>query len=663
VAALGDVLGGRYRLVELLGQGGMATIYRATDSQLGRDVAVKVLHREYGRDPDFVARFRQEAQAAASLSHPGIVGVYDFGTDDAGPYLVMELVDGEDLASLLRRNGPLPPRQAARLVAEVARALDAAHDRGIVHRDVKPGNIMLTVGGRVKVADFGIARAWADAGLTLPGTTLGSVHYFSPEQALGEPATAASDVYSLGIVLYELLTGRRPWEGDSAAAVAMARISAPPPLVSEVRPTVPPALEAIDRKALAPDAAGRFASAGAMAAALEAFLEEGRIVGARPAAAGSAAAAGAALASGAALAAGGAARGAGPAAQAPAPRPVTPGPIDGQGMPATGTAAMPAKRMPPPDDSAAYGSAWAGGSEPPGGGAATPAGRGPDGGTSPWVWVAGVLGLAILALAGFVLFRLAAAGSGPAATAGPGTVTLPSFIGQAYLDANSTANRLGVTLAPTFVKRNDAADGTVVGQDPPVGTSVIRGSSVKVDIVSGKDLVAVPSIVGMAEGDAISALTAAQLRLGTRTVDFDPTIPAGSIIGQGLPAGLSVPTDTPVDYVVSEGPQPTPSPSASPSPSPTPPPSPSPSPSVGPSFAPSPGPSQAVVTVGTYVGLTVAQAKAQATSEGLVIVWQGGGTPAESDVVIAQNPPAGATVAPGSAILLNTAPPSASPSP
>ena len=643
MAALGDVLGGRYRLVELLGQGGMATIYRATDSQLGRDVAVKVLHREYGRDPDFVARFRQEAQAAASLSHPGIVGVYDFGTDEAGPYLVMELVDGEDLASLLRRNGPLPPRQAARLVAEVGRALDAAHDRGIVHRDVKPGNIMLTVGGRVKVADFGIARAWADAGLTLPGTTLGSVHYFSPEQALGEPATAASDVYSLGIVLYELLTGRRPWEGDSAAAVAMARISAPPPRVSDVRPTVPPALEAIDRKALAPDVAARFASAGAMADALEAFLEEGRIAGARPAAAGTVAAAGAAIAAGGALAAGGAAHAAGPAAPTPAPRPVSPGPMARPGAPAAGTAPMPATRMPPPDDS------------PP------PTDRGPGGGTSPWAWVAGVLGLAILVLAGLVVFRLASAGSGPAATPGPGSVTLPSFIGQTYLDANTAANRLGVTLAPTFVKRNDAADGTVVGQDPPVGTSVTQGSTVKVDIVSGKDLVAVPSIVGLAEGDAIVALTDAKLRLGTRTVDFDPTIPAGSIIGQGLPAGLSVPTDTPVDYVVSQGPEPTPSPSPSPSSTPTP--SPSSQPSVGPSFEPTPGPTQAFVTVGTYVGLTVAQAKAQATSEGLVIVWQGGGTPAESDIVVAQNPPPGATVAPGSTILLNTAPPSASPSP
>jgi beta-lactam-binding protein with PASTA domain/tRNA A-37 threonylcarbamoyl transferase component Bud32 len=619
VAGLGDVLGGRYRLVELLGQGGMARIYRATDSQLGRDVAVKVLHREFGRDPDFVARFRQEAQAAAALSHPGIVGVYDFGTDDEGPYLVMELVDGEDLASVLRRNGPLPPRQAARLVAEVGRALNAAHDRGIVHRDVKPGNIMLTATGRVKVTDFGIARAWADAGLTLPGTTLGSVHYFSPEQALGEPATAASDVYSLGIVLYELLAGRRPWEGDSAAAVAMARISAPPPRVSDVRPSVPPDLEAIDRKALARDAAARYPSAGAMADALEAFLEEGRV--AAPVAAGLA------------------------------------GPVRAVGAAGIGAAATSAMRVPPPYDPTAYADGPAGGTAPARRVAAAPPPTDPgeDGGTSPWVWVAGVLGLLILAIAGFLLFKLASAGSGPAATPGPGNVTLPSFVNQAYVDASTTADQLGITLTPTFVKSNDAADGTVVAQDLPAGTSVVKGSTVKVDVVSGKDLVVVPSIVGLTVGDAIRALTGANLLPGARTDQFDPAVAAGSIIGQGLQAGVSMPTNTPVDYVVSKGPEPSPSPS----PTPTPVPSPSPTPT------PTPTPTPVRVTVGTYVGLTVAQAKAQATLEDLVIRWQGGGTPAESDIVVApQNPRAGASAAPGSTILLNTTtPPTPTPTP
>ncbi|HEX8939600.1 MAG TPA: protein kinase, partial [Candidatus Limnocylindrales bacterium] len=301
MAEIGRVIGGRYRLVELLGEGGMATIYRAHDAQLERDVAVKLLRPEYGRDPDFVARFRAEAQNAASLSHPGIVSVFDFGTDPAGPFIVMEYVEGEDLATLLRRNGPLPPRRAARLTAEVARALEAAHERGIVHRDVKPSNVLLASDGRVKVVDFGIARALSEAQLTLPGTTLGSVHYFSPEQARGEQATPASDVYALGILLFELLAGRRPWEGDSAASIALARLQGPAPMVSEARAGIPPVLEAIDRKALALEPAARFASAAAMADALDAFLaDRGTVPGIAPevgAAAAAAAGAGAALAS------------------------------------------------------------------------------------------------------------------------------------------------------------------------------------------------------------------------------------------------------------------------------------------------------------------------------------------------------------------------------
>src|SRR3954469_1843951 len=272
LAEIGTILGGRYRLVELLGQGGMARIYRGHDNQLDRDVAVKVLRPEYGRDPDFSSRFRQEAQNAASLNHPNIVAVHDYGQDELGPFIVMELVDGEDLASIVKRSGALPPRQAARIAAETARALQAAHQRGIVHRDIKPGNVMINRDGQVKVGDFGIARAVAEAQMTLPGTTLGSVHYFSPEQARGDQATASSDIYSLGIVLFELLTGHRPWEADSAAAVAMARLAGPAPDPSTVRSGIPADLVAIDRKALATEPADRWSSASSFAAALEAFL-------------------------------------------------------------------------------------------------------------------------------------------------------------------------------------------------------------------------------------------------------------------------------------------------------------------------------------------------------------------------------------------------------
>ena len=264
----GDLLSGRYRLDELIASGGMGDIWRGTDELLGRAVAVKVLHAggtSVGDGDDFRARFRDEARHSAGLSHPNIATVFDFGEDDGHPYLVMELVEGESLADLLGRRGALPAEEVATLLGQAALALQAAHSAEVVHRDVKPANIMVTAGGLAKLTDFGIARAAAGSGLTRTGEVLGTPHYLSPEQALGQPATAASDVYALGVIGHELLTGSRPFDGESMVATALAHVNAPAP---ELPATVPDPLRGTIMAALAKDPSDRPASAGAVAAAL-----------------------------------------------------------------------------------------------------------------------------------------------------------------------------------------------------------------------------------------------------------------------------------------------------------------------------------------------------------------------------------------------------------
>ena len=250
----------------------MATIYQARDERGGSLVAVKILRPEIAADRDLVERFRREALAASALHHPSIVACLDTGTDPAGPYLVMALVDGEDLTTRLRRETTLPPADVARIGLDIARALGVAHERGIVHRDVKPGNILLATDGRALITDFGIARIADDAEGSVPGTILGSVQYFSPEQARGDGTTPASDVYGLGLVLYESLTGLRPWSGETSAEIALARIGAPAPSPRAVRTDVPVALDAVVRRAMDPDPAGRYPDGAAFAAALERLL-------------------------------------------------------------------------------------------------------------------------------------------------------------------------------------------------------------------------------------------------------------------------------------------------------------------------------------------------------------------------------------------------------
>ena len=263
-------VGGRYLLTDLVATGGMGEVWSAEDQVLGRVVAVKLLRREYAADDAFLGRFRAEARHAASIGHPGIAQVFDYGEDEGTAYLVMELVPGEPLSARLRREGALPAAVAVPLLQQAAMALDAAHATGLVHRDVKPGNLLITPDERVKITDFGIARAGDQAPLTRTGEVMGTAQYLSPEQAMGRTATPASDVYSLGIVAYETLSGRRPFEADTAVAIALAQVNnAPDPLPD----TVPGPVAAVVLQALSKDPAERPASAAAFADSLGAALE------------------------------------------------------------------------------------------------------------------------------------------------------------------------------------------------------------------------------------------------------------------------------------------------------------------------------------------------------------------------------------------------------
>jgi tRNA A-37 threonylcarbamoyl transferase component Bud32 len=264
------VLNDRYEVDKPLGRGGMAQVFRGTDRVLGRTVAIKVLDQKHRNDAKFVTRFRREAQSAAGINHPNVVSVFDTGSEDGLHYIVMEYVDGETLDDVLVREKALPAHRAVAIAEPVARALEAAHQKGMVHRDVKPGNIMLDRSGTVKVVDFGIARAAADDTLTQTGIVLGTAAYLSPEQAQGVAVDPRSDVYSLGCVLYEMLTGRKPFTGDSALAIAYKHVREDPTPPSQVNPDIPPELEALVLTAMAKDPAQRFPSGGAMQEALSA---------------------------------------------------------------------------------------------------------------------------------------------------------------------------------------------------------------------------------------------------------------------------------------------------------------------------------------------------------------------------------------------------------
>jgi eukaryotic-like serine/threonine-protein kinase len=272
---VGELIVGRYELEELAGEGGMSTVYRAYDTVLERRVAIKVLHEHFSRDPEYVERFRREARAIARLAHPNVVTVIDRGEWEGRQFIVFEHVAGENLKAVIDREGPLPIDRALSLACQIARALAFAHELGIVHRDVKPHNVLLDGTGTAKVTDFGIARALdADDGLTATGTVLGTGQYLPPEQANGGRGDERSDQYSLGVVTFELLTGEVPYAGDNLMALALRHVKDPVPSVRALRPEVPSRLDAVVARAMAKRPEDRFDSMDALAGALESCLAE-----------------------------------------------------------------------------------------------------------------------------------------------------------------------------------------------------------------------------------------------------------------------------------------------------------------------------------------------------------------------------------------------------
>jgi len=271
----GTVLAGRYTLLDPLGQGGAAVVYRAQDGRLGRVVAVKVLRPQFVGDAEQVARFANEARAAASLTAPHIVDVYDYGQDADSLFIVEQYIDGQDLKHYIGQQGPLAPPEAARIAADVCLGLEVAHERGIIHRDIKPQNILIDRHSQVRITDFGVAKALSAPGLTQAGLTYGTAAYLSPEQATGNPVSPATDIYALGLVLYEMLCGHPPFEAESVVAVTYKQVYEAPPPLQVCAPAVSPPLAAIVMRALAKDPAARYPTAADMAADLQGFLLAG----------------------------------------------------------------------------------------------------------------------------------------------------------------------------------------------------------------------------------------------------------------------------------------------------------------------------------------------------------------------------------------------------
>lgn len=493
-------LGGRYELGSVLGRGGMAEVYLAHDTRLGRTVAVKTLRVDLARDPSFQARFRREAQSAASLNHPAIVAVYDTGEDYVDgvsiPYIVMEYVDGSTLRELLHSGRKLLPERTLEMTIGILQALEYSHRNGIVHRDIKPANVMLTRTGQVKVMDFGIARAMGDAGMTMTQTAavIGTAQYLSPEQAKGEQVDARSDLYSTGCLLYELLTVRPPFVGDSPVAVAYQHVREEPQAPSVFDPEITPEMDAIVLKALVKDPDYRYQSADEMRADIEACLD-GQPVAAT--------AAMGAVGYGGAY---GSQQGRGGEQPTAAMRQSDPG----------GQTSM----LPPmnPDDGG-----FGGYDDRP------DRRRQKKSNTSTILLV--VAG--ILVLLGAILIGKAVFGE----NAGGGKVDVPKLVGKTFEEAKQLGANAKVEVVQSDTARCDQPKGSVCSQTPDSGL-MDQGDTVQVVVSEGAPLVKVPDVTKDSEEDAVKELKDKGFEVETESVESDQE--AGTVVEQDPEGGTRV---------------------------------------------------------------------------------------------------------------------------
>lgn len=496
---IGRTFNNRYKLTERVGLGGMAEVYRAEDNVLGRTVAVKVMLPQYAADPTFTKRFRQEAASAANLQSPYIVSIYDWGLDGETYYIVMEFLRGTDLKTAIKERGAINQRKAAEIGSQVAQALSVAHAGGIIHRDIKPQNIMIQPDGNIKVMDFGIARA-GDAGLSQTATVLGTAHYVSPEQAQGKELTGASDIYSLGVVLYEATTGKLPFDGQDAVSVAVKQVNELPAPPSTINPNIDPALEAIIMKAMEKDPERRFKDASEMRHILNDYL---------------------------------------------AGRPVNLGDdisglktqVMGGVAPVNGTAVM-----------------------NPVGGANGDAGRttvnkayaadANDEGKkkSKRNVVIGVV-VALLAVIGIVAAAMALGGNQE-------MVNVPDVSNKPIAEARSELQAAGFTIGTeTEVYNPDVEAGNVVSTDPAAGVQAAKGSSVNITISKGTEQVTVPDLRGMSADQAQRVLASYGLNGQQGDTVFSDDVEENRVAQQDIAAGTTAYKGDTITFHLSKGPE------------------------------------------------------------------------------------------------------------